>query len=176
MFVRRLGVVSHPPINHVAGVHPLKFGSSGAAKVHEQFFPRFVPGTFDNLFHRRPWVVTVPVSADDVFVTDSPVIVEGTASPFGEGAQKLTSKNNRRAYKALCNVLSMRDFIDADPHCTEKEWRDECARIGLGGTDNADSQAKAFRRAYANLIDTHFYTNGQKVYLADKTGLSGGAL
>lgn len=107
---------------------------------------------------------------------DAPVIVEGTASPFGEGAQKLTSKNNRRAYRALCNILSRRDFIDGDPHCTEKEWRDECARIGLGGTDNADSQAKAFRRAYANLIDTHFYTNGQKVYLADKTGLSGGEL
>ena len=117
-----------------------------------------------------------PVHLRYEIIEDAPVIVEGTASPFGEGAQKLTSKNNRRAYKALCNVLSTRDFMDADPHCTEKEWRDECARIGLGGTDNADSQAKAFRRAYANLIDTHFYTNGQKVYLADKTGLSGGAL
>jgi len=107
-------------------------------------------------------------------IEDAPVIMEGTASPFGKGNKRLTSKNNRRAYKALCNVLSSRGFIDSNPYCREHEWRDECARMGIGGTDNAESQAKAFRRAYSALIDTHFYTDGEKIYPTDKVDLSGG--
>ena len=111
-----------------------------------------------------------PIDLRFEIIDDAPVIVPGSQSTVREAVTRISSKNNRRAYTALCNVLARADLAPGfDNYATEDQWRRECARIGLGGTDNADSQAKAFRRAYAALIDVYFYTDGKKVYLADKT-------
>ncbi len=52
-------------------------------------------------------------------------------------------------------------------------WRLECAKRGLGGADDPNSQRKAFRRAYDRLIQTHIDVRSGRIALRDKTTLSG---
>ncbi len=100
-------------------------------------------------------------------VDDAPVIIEGQ-KPNSVTSDRRLSKNSKLAYRALCEVLARNDSIIGRPHCTEEEWRKECSRRGLGGTENRDSQKKAFKRAYNDLQESHFYVLDQRVYLVQK--------
>ena len=106
-------------------------------------------------------------------VDGAPVITAGSGSAPSADSRKLTG-NNRKAHQYFCNLLVDAESDDIrGPSCTEAQWRDACAARGLGGTDNADSQSKAFRRAYNALLDVTFYVRNGRLYLADKTDLSG---
>jgi hypothetical protein len=79
-------------------------------------------------------------------VDDAPVIVAARGVPIAR--KRRLAKNNSIAFQALCNVRVDSDLSLGASSYKEQTWHDECARVGLGGTDNVDSQTKAFRRAY----------------------------
>ena len=91
------------------------------------------------------------------------MIVEGDTSDIGQREKQLT-KNQRIAYGALCDVIVGNQRISDIDYCSEAHWREECARVGLGGTERA-SQRTAFRRAYNSLLQVKFYVDGKNLFV-----------
>ena len=104
-----------------------------------------------------------PIGLRFEIIDEAPVIVEGDTSDIGQREKQLT-KNQRIAYGALCDVIVGNQRISDIDYCSEAHWREECARVGLGGTERA-SQRTAFRRAYNSLLQVKFYVDGKNLFV-----------